>query len=355
MELPSVQESSIYLASNRSDHFSIRIAGVETTEQERNTVPTTSFIVPCYNEEDNIERFYLSFAESFNSSPFDWQLIFIDDGSTDGTWKHIEALCHTHDEVEGMQLTRNFGKEAAIWAGLNNTRADIIGIIDADLQQPPSDAMQMCKILVENPEYDCVAAFQKSRLEHGPLKNIKHAFYGIFSKLSGLDALQNASDFRVFRQNVADAILQLPESFRFSKGIFAWIGFNTCPYPYTAADRQAGQSKWSIVGLTKYAIDGMLAFSVTPLRLATVLGLVAAVCAVVYFLIVLVQTLIHGVDVPGYATLISVVLLLGGAQLICMGIMGEYLARTYLQGKQRPIYLVKTAIRSDSPQEPSTN
>ncbi len=355
MELLSVQESSIYLASDRLDHFSFRISTVEIIEQERIAVLTTSFIVPCYNEEDNIERLYLSFAESFNSSPFNWQLVFIDDGSTDDTWKHIEALCREHSEVEGVQLTRNFGKEAAIWAGLNNTRADIIGIIDADLQQQPLDAMQMCKILAENPEYDCVAAFQKSRLEHGPLKSIKHAFYGAFSKLSGLDTLQNASDFRVFRKNVADAILQLPECFRFSKGIFAWIGFNTCPYPYTPANRLTGQSKWSIVGLTKYAIDGMLAFSVTPLRLATVLGLVAAICAVAYFLIVLIQTLIHGVDVPGYATLISVVLLLGGAQLICMGIMGEYLARTYLQGKQRPIYLVKTTIRSHSSQESSAS
>ncbi|WP_217952373.1 glycosyltransferase [Adlercreutzia caecimuris] len=248
--------------------------------------------------------------------------------------------------IIALRFSRNFGKEAAIWAGINNAGGDIIGIIDVDLQQPPSDALAMCEILEQNPQYDCVAAFQETRRESGLMAKVKGSFYSLFAKLSSMDAIHNASDFRVFRRTVADAIRSLPESFRFSKGIFAWIGFNTLPYPYVPKERVAGDSKWSVAGLFKYAIEGMLAFSVAPLRIATVLGLIAALCAVVYFAIILIQTLVEGVEVPGYATLMSVVLLLGGAQLVCTGIMGEYLARTYLQGKNRPIYIEKQRIDS---------
>lgn len=302
---------------------------------------TVVFIVPCFNEEDNVERFYRSFAGTFDDSEFGWSLLFVDDGSSDKTWMRLEDICKKDTRVGALRFSRNFGKEAAIWAGLNNASADLFGFIDADLQQSPEDALAMCRILINDPDGDCVAAFQENRRESGLLCGIKQAFYGCFSKLSGLDALQDASDFRVFRRNVADAILQLPESFRFTKGIFAWIGYNTIPYPYTPADRYAGSSKWSIIDLVRYAIGGTLAFSVAPLRIATILGLVAAGCAAIYFFVILVQTVAWGVSVPGYATLMSVVLLLGGAQLVCIGIMGEYLARTYLQGKQRPIYLVR--------------
>lgn len=305
---------------------------------------SASFIVPCFNEEENVDCFYTTFADVFDKTPIEWRLIFVDDGSKDNTWRRLQAISLGNPKVTAIRFSRNFGKEAAIWAGLSYAQGDIVGIIDADLQQPPEDAAHMCELLVNDSSYDCVAAYQENRYEKGPLGKIKQSFYGLFSKLSGLEALQDASDFRVFRHSVADAILQLPESFRFSKGIFAWIGFNTLPYPYTPADRLTGESKWTFSGLTKYAIEGMLAFSVTPLRLATILGFIAASCAVVYFLIIVIQTIATGVDVPGYATLMSVVLLLGGAQLICIGIMGEYVARTYLQGKQRPIYLTKEVI-----------
>lgn len=308
-----------------------------------------SFIVPCLNEQSNVENFFQAFASCFDPSPFSWELVFVDDGSTDGTWDALSALIErntTRGHIIALRFSRNFGKEAAIWAGLNNATGELVGIIDADLQQPPKDALAMCEILNTDPTCDCVAAFQEQRRENGLVARIKDSFYAIFSKLSGMDAIQNASDFRVFRRSVAEAILSLPENIRFSKGIFAWVGFNTTPYPYTPRERVAGDSKWSIVGLFKYAIEGMLAFSVAPLRIATVLGLVSAVCAVVYFIIILVQTLATGVDVPGYATLMSVVLLLGGAQLVCTGIMGEYLARTYLQGKKRPIYIEKQRLDS---------
>lgn len=312
---------------------------------------SVSFIAPCFNEEGSVRAFYKAFSETFDASPFQWQLIFVDDGSADGTWKAIqEVISEAHPaqgEVLAIRFSRNFGKEAAIWAGLNSADGDYVGIIDSDLQQPPSDALNMCLILQDDPSYDCVAAYQETRNESGLLASIKRAFYSVFSKLSGMNAIQDASDFRVFRRNVAEAILSLPESIRFSKGIFAWVGFETFPYPYTPDERSAGESKWSPFGLVKYAIEGLLSFSVSPLRIATVLGLFAAFCAVVYFIVVLVQTLVTGIAVPGYATLMSVVLLLGGAQLVCTGIMGEYVARTYLQGKNRPIFIERERLSSN--------
>ncbi len=305
-----------------------------------------SFIVPSYNEVDNVALFYDAFAEAFSDGELEWELIYIDDGSRDGTFEALCELAKDKPGIVAVRFSRNFGKEAAIYAGLENATGDIVGIIDADLQQPPSDAREMVRILLAHPEYDCVAAYQETRYEKGIQAKLHSAFYGIMSKMTGMDMLHNASDFRVFRDNVAHAILSLPESYRFSKGIFAWIGFETYPYPYTPQDRVAGTSKWSFKSLMRYAIEGVLAFSTSPLKIATVLGIISSMCAIVYFIVVLLQTLIFGVDVPGYATTIGVVLLLGGIQLLIMGIMGEYLARTYIQGKNRPIYLERDRVES---------
>lgn len=305
-----------------------------------------TFIVPSFNEVDNVEPFYDSFDACFASSGFEWELVFIDDGSTDGTYDRLKALAKNRPGVVAISFSRNFGKEAAIWAGLNNASGDIVGIIDADLQQSPEDALRMVRILEESSRYDCVAAYQEERYEKGILRAFKTSFYRIMAKASGMDIVENASDFRVFRKNVVDAILSLPESYRFSKGIFAWIGFETYPYPYTPKDRAAGESKWSFSSLVKYAIEGVLAFSTSPLRLATVLGLFTSLIALLYFVVVIAKTLTFGVDVPGYATTIGLVLLLGGVQLFVMGIMGEYLARTYIQGKGRPIYIERDRVAS---------
>ena len=310
-----------------------------------------TFIVPSYNEESNVGLFYDEFSQVFVDSGYEWELLFIDDGSSDGTFRRLKELAEEKPGVVAVSFSRNFGKEAAIWAGLNNATGDIIGIIDADLQQPPQDALNMVRLLEENPDYDCVAAYQEQRYERGVSKLFHQAFYGLMSKMSGMDMLTNASDFRVFRRKVAEAILSLPESYRFSKGIFAWIGFNTYAYPYSPRDRASGVSKWSFVGLVKYAVEGVLAFSTSPLRLATILGLVTSLLAIVYFVVVFAETLVRGVEVPGYATTIGVVLLLGGVQLFVMGIMGEYLARTYIQGKQRPIYIERARASSTRPKD----
>ena len=314
---------------------------------------SVNFIVPCFNEAENIDLFYANFKKTFmglysaDKKPiYDWSLTFVDDGSSDSTWEMLAWLATNEERVTAIRLSRNFGKEAAIYAGLKSADADYTGIIDADLQQSPVDALAMCEILTHNPAIDCVAAFQEHRYEKSLMAGIKRTFYKVFNKITGMDSVENASDFRVFRRNVAQAILSMPEYFRFSKGIFAWVGFETYAYPYTPANRLAGESKWSVMGLIKYAIEGMLAFSIKPLRLATGLGLFTAICAVIYFLVVFIRALVVGVEVPGYATLMSVILLLGGCQLVCMGIIGEYLARAYIQGKDRPIYVERDRVTS---------
>lgn len=305
-----------------------------------------SFIVPSFNEAPNLVAFYTEFSRVFSRSDYDWELIFVDDGSTDESFKILSDLSLKLPGITAIQFSRNFGKEAAIWAGLNTAKGDLVGIIDADLQQPPCDALAMVDLLVSNPEYDCVAAYQEKRNEGGISASIKNCFYKIMSKMCSMDMIQNASDFRVFRRSVADAILSLPESQRFTKGIFAWIGFETLPYPYTPQDRVAGESKWSFRKLVAYAAEGILSFSTAPLKVATVLGLVTSFFALIYCVAVLLRTLIFGIDVPGYATTIGVVLLLGGIQLMVLGAIGEYLARDYIQGKQRPIFIEKKRVCS---------
>ena len=306
-----------------------------------------SFIVPSFNEAPNLVAFYTEFSRVFSQSDYDWELIFVDDGSTDESFKILSDLSLKSPSITAIQFSRNFGKEAAIWAGLNNAKGDLVGIIDADLQQPPCDALAMVDLLVSNPEYDCVAAYQEKRNEGGVSASIKNCFYKIMSKMCSMDMIQNASDFRVFRRSVADAILSLPESQRFTKGIFAWIGFETLPYPYTPQDRVAGESKWSFRKLVAYAAEGILSFSTAPLKVATVLGLATSFFALIYCMAVLLRTLIFGIDVPGYATTIGVVLLLGGIQLMVLGAIGEYLARDYIQGKQRPIFIEKKRVCSN--------
>lgn len=305
-----------------------------------------SFIVPSFNEAPNLVAFYTEFSRVFSQSDYDWELIFVDDGSTDESFKILSDLSLKSPGITAVQFSRNFGKEAAIWAGLNTAKGDLVGIIDADLQQPPCDALAMVDLLVSNPEYDCVAAYQEKRNEGGISASIKNCFYKIMSKMCSMDMIQNASDFRVFRRSVADAILSLPESQRFTKGIFAWIGFETLPYPYTPQDRVAGESKWSFRKLVAYAAEGILSFSTAPLKVATVLGLATSFFALIYCVAVLLRTLIFGIDVPGYATTIGVVLLLGGIQLMVLGAIGEYLARDYIQGKQRPIFIEKKRVCS---------
>jgi len=303
-----------------------------------------SLVVPCYNEEENVQLFYNEVIKVFKKK-FKYEIIFINDGSSDKTISELKELHKNKKEnIKIVNFSRNFGKEAGIYAGLKQATGDYTCIIDADLQQNPSFVLDMLKILEENEEFDSVAAFQKTRKEGRILTFFKNCFYRLINKICEIEFVSGASDFRLFRKNVVDSILEMSEYFRFSKGIFSWVGFNTYYMPYTVEDRANGSSKWKIKQLFKYAIDGIVSFTTTPLRISTIMGLIISLISFTYFLIVIIQKLFFGVSLQGYTTIVALILLLGGIQLLCLGIIGEYLARTYVEVKRRPIYIAKEIL-----------
>ena len=273
-----------------------------------------------------------------------YEVVFVNDGSKDGTYKKLQKLHEEHDNILVVNFSRNFGKESAIYAGLHYASGSYISIIDADLQQDPEIVRNMVNILEEKPDIDVVAAYQAQRHEGKLMSWCKDRFYKFINRLSEVDLRENASDFRTFRASVQKALLDMPEYFRFSKGLFSWVGFETEYIPYEAAERFAGTTKWSFTKLLKYAMEGIISFSTLPLQLATFFGAIVSAIAIIYGIVIIAQTLITGIDVPGYATTIVVVLFLGGVQLLVMGILGEYLAKTYIQGKHRPVYIAKNVL-----------
>ena len=243
-----------------------------------------------------------------------------------------------------ISFSRNFGKESAIYAGMEHAEGEYISLIDADLQQRPEIVADMVKILDEKPECDVVAAYQDRRGEGKVLSFFKKRFYGIINKLSDVNLHADASDFRTFRRSVRDSLLELAEYHRFSKGLFAWVGYETTFIPYTACERNAGTTKWSFRKLTNYAIEGIIGFSTKPLRYSIYIGSVTAFAAIFYLLWVIIEKLAWGIDIPGYATIILLILLLGSIQLFCIGIIGEYVGRTFEQSKDRPVYIAKEVL-----------
>ena len=301
-----------------------------------------SLIVPCYNEAENIKAFQDASISTFSDSGYDFEIVFIDDGSTDATLDQLKtAFREQRCPVKVVSFARNFGKDAGIYAGLKHASGEYISIIDADLQQRPEIVRDMVKILDEQPQYDVVAAYQDRRNDGKVLSFFKKCFYKLINKLSNIDLKSDASDFRTFRKGVAESLVSLGEYHRFSKGLFAWVGYETCYIPYVACKRNAGKTKWNFCKLFNYAVDGIIGYSTTPLRIATFLGSLTAVAALIYLVIVVLQKLITGIDIPGYATIIVLILLLGGMQLFCIGIIGEYVGRTFEQSKNRPIYIAK--------------
>lgn len=305
-----------------------------------------SLVIPCFNEEKNISLFYEAVKKDFSGVDFEYELVFVNDGSRDGTFKELKKLCNGDLPVKIVNFSRNFGKEAAMYAGLRESEGDYVTIIDADLQQRPSIALDMVNTLDNEPEYDCVAAYQDIRNESKALVFFKNCFYKLINKFSDTEFTQGASDFRTFRRPMVEAILSMDEYFRFSKGLFSWVGFKTKFIPYVADERATGESKWSFTKLFKYAMDGIFAFSTTPLRISTIIGLVTALLSIIYLFVVVIQKLAFGINVEGYATIVVLILLLGGIQLCCIGIIGEYIARTYIQTKNRPIYIAKDVIKN---------
>lgn len=304
-----------------------------------------SLVVPCYNEAENVAAFQDAVIHAFEGCGYDYEIVYIDDGSKDATLHNLKKLYAAQKcPVKVVSFSRNFGKEAGLYAGLQHASGEYISLIDADLQQRPEIVRDMVKILDEQPEYDVVAAYQDRRGEGKVLSFFKKCFYAVINKLSNVKLHPDASDFRTFRRSVAQSILALGEYHRFSKGIFAWVGYDTCFIPYTACQRAAGTTKWNFRKLFNYAIDGIIGYSTAPLRFATYLGGFTAVAAVIYLIIVVLQKLIAGIDVPGYATIIVLILLLGSMQLFCIGIIGEYVGKTFEQSKNRPVYIAKEIL-----------
>jgi len=300
-------------------------------------------IIPCFNEEGNVELLYKKISETLDE--IDYQLIFVNDGSTDKTYQKLKDLYNKDPKhMQVINFSRNFGKDAAMYAGLTHTNADYSVIIDGDLQQNPKYLLDMMNYLDKHEDIDIVAMINKKRKEGIITRFLKWGFYTFMNLISDINFTKDASDFRMFRKNVVEAIISLSENNRFSKGIFSWIGFNTHFMNYKVEARHAGKTYFNFINQCRYAFRGIINFSVKPLRLATVFGFLFAFIAFIYMIFILVQTIASGSSVPGFPTLISVVLFLGGTQLMAIGILGEYISRTYLEAKKRPVYIAKNKL-----------
>lgn len=299
-----------------------------------------SVIVPCKNEAGNVNKLNEKLQDVLKD--INHEIIFIDDGSTDDTLNELKKL----KDIKIISFSRNFKKEAAIYAGLKYSKGEYTCIIDGDLQQDPKYLIKMIKELDKN-EFDQVVMVNKKRKEFFLNKFLKKIFYKLMNIISDVDFINGASDFRMFNGLVKNAILEMSEVNRFSKGLFSWIGFNTCYMEYDVLKRYSGKSKFNFKENIKYAFTGIIGFSIKPLKIATFFGILSSISSFIYFIILLIKTLIVGKDVPGYASILCVILLLGGIQLITIGILGEYLGRTYIEVKKRPIYLIKEKIGFD--------
>lgn len=304
-----------------------------------------SLVVPCYNEAGNVQLFAEKARE--NLSDIEYEIVFVNDGSKDDTMKELKKIKEAKKEnTTIVNFSRNFGKEAGIYAGFQYAKGDYVAIVDADLQQPLEVVREMYDFLEEHEEYDAVAAYQAERKEGRVLTAFKNAFYGVINKLCDIELYKNASDFRCMRRNVVEAILGMPEYHRFSKGIFAWVGFETYYRPYEVQERNAGTSSWSFWSLLGYAMEGVISFSTKPLKMVIGMGVFTSAMSIIYMLVVILQKLVFDIAIPGYPTIIVLILLIGGVQLTVMGIIGEYLAKVHIEVKNRPVYIAKEVIES---------
>lgn len=310
-----------------------------------------SLIVPCYNEQDNVEAFHDACRAAFDGCIASYELIFVNDGSRDDTWARLTALQERADvPIKLIDFSRNFGKEAAMYAGMQRAEGEFVTVIDADLQQPPEKVLEMVRFLEANPDFDAVAAYQDARREGRFTALCKKLFYHVIDAACDIPFKADASDFRTLRRGVVQAILSMGEYHRFSKGIFSWVGFRTHYLPYTVQPRHAGKTSWSFIKLCRYAVEGIVSFSTFPLRIATVTGALMAFMSLIYILIVVIKKLAYGIAVPGYATIVVLILFTGGLQMIMLGIIGQYIARIYIQSKQRPIYIARE-YRPEKPEK----
>ena len=310
---------------------------------------TVSLVVPCYNEEKALPFFYkeiCKIADQMQDSQF--ELIFVDDGSRDRTLEICKELKLLDGRVHYLSFSRNFGKEAALYAGLKAAAGDYIAVMDADLQDPPELLKDMLFILQNDNQIDCVATRRTTRKGEPPIRSFfAKSFYKLINKISKAEIMDGARDFRMMTRQVVDAVLSMGEYNRFSKGIFGWIGFRTKWLDYVNVERVAGETKWSFWKLFLYAIDGIIAFSTMPLVIASLSGILFCITAILMAVYFAVKTVLYGDPVAGFPTLICLILLIGGVQLFCIGILGQYLSKTYLEAKKRPIYIVKETDRME--------
>ena len=308
-----------------------------------------SLVIPCYNEEKNIEPFMKCCIETFGNNK-NIEYIFINDGSKDNTFLEIKKIIekYKNENILGISFSRNFGKEAAMLAGLKKSKGEFTALIDADLQQHPKYVKQMLEYIEEHDEYDCVTCYQEKRKESKLLIWLKERFYSLINKISDVEFYKNASDFRLFNRKVLNSILDMEEYYRFSKGLFSYIGYNTYYMPYEVNERKYGKSSWSLFGLFKYALNGIIGFSVAPLKLATILGLITMILSLIYIIVIIIKKIFIGIAVSGYPTIICLILIFGGLQMFLLGVIGEYLGRTYVELKKRPIYIIKEEVIKDN-------
>lgn len=308
-----------------------------------------SLVVPCYNEEGNVEKFFSEVKRVFDGKVYDYEFVFVNDGSKDKTLVNLKKLYNEQKDshIQVLSFSRNFGKESAIYAGLNHAKGDMVCLIDADLQQRPEVVLEMLDVMNSNEDLDCVTAYQDERKESKLMTSLKSMFYKIINGIAEVRFVNGASDFRLMKRAMVDAILEMTEYHRFSKGIFSWVGFNTEYIPYTVEERESGESKWGFRKLLKYAFEGIVSFTTFPLKLSAYVGFLSSIVSIIYLIVVVVQKLAFGIDVPGYATIVVLVLLLGGLQLFSLGILGEYLSKIYVQVKNRPVYILKEHLGKD--------
>jgi len=302
-----------------------------------------SVVCPCYNEEPMLPLYYEAMCERVFTrlTDYDFELILINDGSKDQTLPILRDLAKRDARVKYISFSRNFGKEAAMYAGLQHAKGDLVCVMDCDLQDPPELLEQMLARL-SGGDCDCVATRRVTRKGEPKIRSaFARAFYRIINRISDTEFVDGARDFRMMRRCLVDAVLSLDEYHRFSKGIFMWVGFDTVWIEYENVERAAGETKWSFWKLTRYAIEGIVSFSTAPLQLATAVGSVVSALALVYMVIRVIIAMIWGNPVAGYPSLLAIILFLGGFVLLALGIIGEYVARTYMQVKRRPIYIKK--------------
>ena len=309
-----------------------------------------SIVVPCYNEEESLPYFYEEMSKVMKKMDYvKFELIFVEDGSKDKTLSMLKDLSKKDDRVKYISFSRNFGKEAGMLAGLANAKGDYVAIMDADLQDPPKLIIEMYDILKDK-EYDCVGLRRVTRKGEPPIRSFfARCFYKIINKMSKIEMVDGARDYRLMKRQVVDSILLLQEYNRYSKGLFSFVGYNTKWLEYENIERVAGETKWSFWKLFKYAIEGITAFSTTPLIFASFLGILFCIVSFLFILVIVAKTVMYGDPTSGWPSLVCIIFMVSGIQLFSLGIIGQYLSKTYLEVKKRPIYIVRET--SENPKE----